>query len=240
MNKFEVFESTPGKDAYIAMARNCVPEKDVLLDWIEQFRSLPETNELVIKGHHIRYPYLSIVGEFSQIREAMIGGAENVLDRDAPDGEVCTALLAYLNGFLRTSLSLAYLVDVLGDTKDEIWEYSRRLLRIFYDLVYASGDARVRLTAENKDAICLSCVNGEHCGMEGDSLSRTMEAVWIRNCVEYCDNVNVLRTDSFCFAGVDAELPVEVNMSMNDFRQSLIALYPTAQHLVPDMLPAGD
>lgn len=230
MTKFEIFESTPEKTAYIDQLKKTMPSENQLISWINGFSEPDFTDEFPFRGHHIHNPLLRFIHAYPEILPYFQINVEKPQNPNISSA-LAKGTLQFIDGLLETKLSLAYLADLFGYTQAEQIQFIQKIAWVHWSFIQQPSDTTVILTVDDKDVICNSCNCGEHCTTVKDQFSRTIDAIWISECIRFADDAATVLSKEKMFDG--KTYPVKAILPLDKFRSAIFNLYPRKLHLLP-------
>lgn len=234
MSKFDFTDRSPEKHAYTGQMHAYLDETtERLRSEFETLTRVEQPSEMIFRGHHLKFPLMYYIHHQPSFRDAItvegVGTSKIFEIKDV----LVDISKEFAKGLLDTDRVIDYPKDILGDTKETLYEYSQKITRMFITFLTMPKETPLTLTAETKiDEICKTCAIGEHCHVQGDIFSKSIDAIFVDQLTnEVKSTANIVTREKLMSKD---ELITESKMTLGDFRVGLLKLYPHKKHLYED------
>lgn len=234
MSKFDFLDRSPEKQAYAGQMHGFLHDvSQKLRNEFETIIEIDRPQELVFRGHHLKFPFLYYIHNQIPFREAITQEGIDYNQILELKDTLVDISKEFAMGLLDTDRVMDYPKDILGDTKEALYDYSKKITQMFIAFLTLPADTPVTLTAETKiDEICKTCAVGEHCKVPGDRFSKSIDAIFVDQLTaEIADKAKIVTKEKLMSK---EELVTESTMTLGDFRVGLLKLYPHKKHLYED------
>lgn len=241
MSNFERFEMSVAKTDYTAEMKLNLGV--VFMDYFLHPETLPEADktdsQIIIRGHHIKHPFLSLLHEYPAIMDE--------LGKDPLDfGKHPEFVNFIINRAINDAYAIAnspmhsdYIKDVLGTTIEELRGRVDRTIKMYKTILTGDPNRKVLLSVDRNDILCDSCVGGEHCKIgrapEGEKriwINNTIDAIFVTQLTDETENPKILEKHvKKTKDGSEEYYYADVEITLGEFRKALVKYYPKKKHL---------
>ncbi len=201
----------------------------------------PDTtdSQIIIRGHHIKHPFLSLLYEYPAIADAL---GREPLDFDKhPEFEnfVINRAISDAYAIANSPMHSDYIKDVLGTSLEELRERVKKTIAMYKTILTGETNRKVLLSVDRNDIICDGCVGGEHCAVgrakPGEKriwINNTIDAIFVTQLTDETENPKILEKHvKKTKDGSEEYYYADVEITLGEFREALIKYYPKKKHL---------
>ncbi len=237
----ERFERSPEKTDYTTTLK--VNLAGVFMELFLHPEDVPEADKevapIVIRGHHVKHPFLSFLYEYPLVLDEL--GAEPLDFAKHPE---------FVNFIINRSISDAYAIansqmhsdyikDVLGEKEEELKSRVVKTIKMYKTILTGDPNRKVILSVDKNDILCDACVTGEHCAIGRNEpgkpriwINNMIDAIFVTQLTEEAENpTNVIKEEQKKKEGQREFYVVESELTLGDFRQALKKYFPKKKHI---------